>query len=134
MTGRLSAPCFALLLMLGSERASASDSDCADPVDQTTMTMCAEQALQAADAELGATYVALIETVSPQGREKLEAAWRAWIAYRDAQCDFDTFGARGGSIHSMLQSTCRTGLAQAQTQLLKDQLDCEEGDLSCGHQ
>ena len=134
MTSGLSAWCLTLLLLLSSGGASATDVDCADPVDQSTMTVCADQAFQAADAELDAAYQALREKVSPEGSEMLEAARQAWIAYRDAQCAFDTFGARDGTIYPMVQSTCLASLTRAQTQLLNEQLECEEGDLSCGNQ
>lgn len=134
MTARLSASCFALLLALGIGGASATDVDCTDTADQMTLTVCADQALQAADTELGAAYRALTEKVTPEGLEKLEAARQAWIAYRDAQCDFDTFGARDGTIYPTVRSTCLASLTRTQTQLLNEQLDCEEGDLSCGNQ
>jgi uncharacterized protein YecT (DUF1311 family) len=134
MTRRLSAACLALLLLLGGGHAFATGIDCADPADQRAMTICAEQALQAADAELDAAYQALREKVSPEGREKLEAARQAWITYRDAQCAFDTFGARDGTIYPMVRSTCLASLTRVQIQRLNDQLDCKEGDLSCGNQ
>lgn len=112
----------------------ATDTDCADPVDQTAMTVCANQDRQAADAELSAAYQALTAKVTLEGREKLEAARQAWIAYRDAQCDFDTFGARDGTIYPMVRSICVASLTRAQIQRLNEQLECEEGDLSCGNQ
>jgi len=134
MTRRLSAACLALLLLLGGGHALATGIDCADPVDQSTMTMCADQELQAADAELDSAYQALREKVSQEGSEMLEAARQAWIAYRDAQCAFDTFGARDGTIYPMVQSTCLASLTRVQIQRLNEQLDCKEGDLSCGNQ
>lgn len=133
MTARLSTWCVALLL-LGSGRALATDIDCTDPADQMAMTVCAEKDFQSADTELGAAYQALTERITPEGREKLEAARQAWIAYRDAQCDFDTFGSRDGTLYPMVQSTCLASLTRAQTQLLNEQLNCQEGDLSCGNQ
>ncbi|HXZ10643.1 MAG TPA: lysozyme inhibitor LprI family protein, partial [Paraburkholderia sp.] len=54
--------------------------------------------------------------------------------WRDAQCDFNTLGSAGGSVHPMVHSICLTQLTQAQTKLLDEQLHCEEGDTSCGGQ
>jgi uncharacterized protein YecT (DUF1311 family) len=87
-----------------------------------------------ADEELTKVYKALMTKVSDPGKILLRDAERAWITYRDRQCDFDTAGSEGGSIHSMAVVDCRTELTKAHTAELKKQLDCQEGDTSCGSQ
>ncbi|PZQ96860.1 MAG: hypothetical protein DI533_14940 [Cereibacter sphaeroides] len=121
----------ALLTLAGQ---SAFAQDCANAQDQTTMNICAGQSYKAADAELNATYKTLMVSVSPDGGKRLKAAQRAWIAYRDAECAFETLGTADGSIHSMIVSGCLEDLTRAQTARLNAQLNCQEGDLSCGGQ
>jgi hypothetical protein len=36
-------------------------------------------------------------------KKRLKEAQRAWIAFRDAECDFATSGSRDGSIYPMIQ-------------------------------
>jgi uncharacterized protein YecT (DUF1311 family) len=57
---------------------------------------------QKADARLNATYKKLLAKLDDEGRKKLIAAERAWVAYRDAQADFDAdASARGGSMEPL---------------------------------
>ncbi|MBD9556958.1 lysozyme inhibitor LprI family protein [Ensifer adhaerens] len=107
--------------------------ECADASDQATMNACADKALKASDAELNALYKQI------QGRLKddadktklLVAAQRAWIAYRDAECDFASSGVAGGSAQPMITLECRDDRTQKRVADFKTYLSCEEGDLSC---
>ena len=63
--------------------------------------------------------------------DKLVNAQRAWIAYRDAECNFSSANAEGGSVYPMVVSTCLDDLTKARTDTLKGYLSCEEGDLAC---
>jgi len=98
------------------------------------MNECAERSFQAADAELNSTYNTLKQQVTEAGLVKLKSAERAWNLYRDAQCAFESAGTQDGSVHAMVASSCREGLTRAQTKRLAAQLNCEEGDASCGGQ
>jgi uncharacterized protein YecT (DUF1311 family) len=122
--------------MLGfmASAANAQTVDCANASTQLAMNECAERSFKAADAELNSTYKALTQKVTKPGLAKLKSAERAWIAYRDAQCAFETAGTEDGSIHPMVVSSCLEGLTRAQTKRLAGQMNCEEGDLSCGGQ
>lgn len=114
--------------------AGAQDLDCENASDQATMDECANRSYRASDAKLNKTYRALERKVSPAGLSKLKAAQRAWLTYRDAQCAFNAAGTEGGSIHPMVLSMCLDALTTAQTEQLDSQLNCEEGDISCGGQ
>jgi uncharacterized protein YecT (DUF1311 family) len=87
----------------------------------------------AADAKLTKTYSEIMKRLSDDadGRKLLQAAQRAWIAFRDAECDFSTAESQGGSIHPMLVSGCLQGLTEARAGQLGSYLECEEGDMSC---
>ena len=49
----------------------------------------------------------------------LRKAQRAWIAFRDAECTYDTVGDEGGSIQPMDYSLCLTRLTKLRTAQLK---------------
>jgi uncharacterized protein YecT (DUF1311 family) len=127
-------PCGAFIVLALSSNAFAANVDCKNPVDQTSMNICADAALKASDKQLNDNYHALFEHSSAAGRLKLQAAQRAWIAYRDAQCAFDTMGSVGGSMHPLAYSTCADALTREQTKVLDQQLNCDDGDTSCGRQ
>lgn len=130
----LRVPAVVLLCVSFTTHAWAQPVNCANAEDQSSMNYCAQQSYQEADAALNKTYKALSQTVSKEGLVKLKIAQRAWLSYRDAQCAFDTYGTVDGSVHSMIVSSCLEELTQAQTARLSLQLDCVEGDLSCGNQ
>jgi uncharacterized protein YecT (DUF1311 family) len=124
----------AAFLALSQWSSLALARDCSLLNTQTEMNNCEGENFKAADAELNAVYAKLLNKVSPTGRQKLQQAQRSWIAYRDAQCAFDTMGTTGGSIHGMMLSQCLTDLTAQQTKRLQHQLNCPEGDVSCGGQ
>ena len=114
--------------------AAAQAADCNKASTQTDLTACAGAGAQAADAALNAIFQKLLGKISEAGRPRLREAERAWLAYRDKQCAFDTLASEGGSIHPMVEAECRRGLTHAQTAHLAAQLACSEGDMSCGGQ
>ncbi|WP_321870958.1 lysozyme inhibitor LprI family protein [Burkholderia ubonensis] len=122
-------------LLLASRFSWAAQIDCAnDAATQTNMDECIGHNLKASDRKLNETYRALLAKVSSEGSNQLRKSQRAWIAWRDAQCEFNTMGTRGGSINSSMYARCIDELTRDQTRRLDAQLHCREGDLSCGGQ
>jgi uncharacterized protein YecT (DUF1311 family) len=118
--------------LLSSSAAFAQECDRSDE-SQAGMNICANEDYKAADAKLNKTYSEIMKRLSDDadGRKLLQAAQRAWIAFRDAECNFSTADSQGGSIHPMLESGCLQGLTEARTEQLGSYLNCEEGDMSC---
>lgn len=89
--------------------------------------------LKKADHELNLTYKQIEARLADDhaAKSRLIHAQRAWIAFRDAECTFQSSGDDGGSIAPMIVATCDTALTTDRTQQLKAYLNCEEGDLSC---
>ncbi|NHL68954.1 DUF1311 domain-containing protein [Burkholderia ambifaria] len=110
-----------------------AQANCAETTDQAAMTACADRAYKKSDAELNRTYqgvTARLRDAKPLA-EKLVSAQRTWIAYRDAECNFSSANAEGGSAYSMVVSTCLDDLTKIRNETLKGYLSCEEGDLAC---
>lgn len=107
--------------------------DCDNAMTQADMNSCAYQDFETADAELNAQYKqtrAAMVTLDTglednlKGAEKaLLTAQRAWISYRDGQCEAYGFNARGGSMEPMLISGCQAELTRARTKELKELAD-----------
>ena len=100
-------------------RSAAAGEDCRNPMDQTTMNICADQASRAADQVLNQTYGQVLARTDGADVPKLRAAERAWIGYRDAQCTFETAGSVGGTIHPLEYAQCVEALTKAQTARLR---------------
>jgi uncharacterized protein YecT (DUF1311 family) len=130
MTRLLPAAFLALAVLTQTARAEP----CADAVTQADMNMCAADDFRAADADLNRAYQALRSRLSGEGaREALLTAQRAWLALRDAECEFSTSAARGGSVHAMLVRQCLAEQTRSRTERLKTYLACadRDGDLAC---
>jgi uncharacterized protein YecT (DUF1311 family) len=130
--GGTSAALVAAFLQLGATTGFADD--CGNATSQTFLVVCYGQKFCAALAALNATYARLMKAVSPAGQTSLRAAQRAWLVYRDQQCAFNLLGRKGASVYPMVLAICKTDLTKNQNNELKAQLNCEEGDLTCGGQ
>lgn len=116
--------------LLSSGFASASGA-CNNANTQLELTQCTARSYQLADNELNEAYQALISQLSQSSRDKLRAAQRAWIVFRDAECAYESSAVEGGSAQPMVRSGCLQVLTEQRTQRLHELASCEEGDLSC---
>jgi uncharacterized protein YecT (DUF1311 family) len=90
--------------------------------------------LRKSDEQLNAVYDKLRAKISDAGKKSLQTAQQSWLRFRDQECEFETMGTVGGSIHSMIVALCLTRLTDQRIKDLDAQLNCKEGDLSCGGQ
>lgn len=101
---------------------------------QSEMNATAAGEARDADLRLKTVLEQLRAKISPEGRDRLQATEAAWRRYRELQCAFNAAGSAGGSAHAMIVSLCHADLTKQWAELLEAQLNCEEGDLSCGRQ
>ena len=119
----------ACLVILASA-AHAQDCDRSDD-SQQMMNTCASEDFSAADAKLNETYQNLIGTSDANAGQLLQSAQRAWIAFRDAECEYATAGSEDGSIHPMEVSQCLTRLTNDRITQLAATTNCDDGDADC---
>ena len=110
-----------VLLVLGSAMARADDGpDCKDPQDQNTMTACARVDFEKADQDLNTIWPKLKTDAEDSDKttdkheysDALLASQRAWITFRDAECEWQGFEAHGGSLEPMLVAGCLARLTR----------------------
>jgi uncharacterized protein YecT (DUF1311 family) len=121
----------ALLLAAGAARADEKINCKSGDLNQMELDQCAGRDFTAADAKLNTLYKVMMSKYDAANGALLKASERAWIAYRDAQCDFATNGTAGGTINSMEDTICRTGKTNDRIKELNAQLHCAEGNLDC---
>lgn len=90
--------------------------------------------LRKSDERLNAVYNMLRAKISEAGKKSLQTAQQSWLRFRDQECEFETMGTIGGSIHPMMVAVCLTRLTDQRIKDIETQLNCKEGDLSCGGQ
>ncbi len=124
--------CCAVVAGIGLCQGALAADNCSEAQDQASMNECAAQELKAADTQLNAQYKEIEGLlVDPDTRKMFVKSQRAWIAFRDAECEFQTSGVSGGSIYPTIYAQCMTALTNARLVNFKLYLTCEEGDMSC---
>jgi uncharacterized protein YecT (DUF1311 family) len=97
----------ALLLAVAPVPAKAQSPSCAAAATQTEMNACTAREYQQHDAAMNDIYQRLLAKLAdPRQKTLLQEAERAWIAYRDKQCAFQSSGTEDGSIHPLIVATC----------------------------
>ncbi|SCX53562.1 Uncharacterized conserved protein YecT, DUF1311 family [Pseudomonas sp. NFACC32-1] len=111
----------------------AQADDCTNAMTQGEMNQCAAQEKKAADDELNRLYKQITARLkdNPEAKQLLVKAQRAWIGFRDAECNFSASGVEGGSVYPLTYGNCVTALTKARVETFKTYLKCKEGDLSC---
>ncbi|KGF70946.1 hypothetical protein LL06_02375 [Hoeflea sp. BAL378] len=128
---------FSALLWLGASALAEDLPDCIDPQAQVEMTYCAGLDYETADAELNELWPEVVaaarqddEYVAEQAKsmgvptteEALRTAQRAWIAFRDAQCDYEAYEVFGGTAQPMVGSLCLARLTRERVALFRQAL------------
>ena len=98
---------------------------------QGEMNDCATDNYHQWDVKLNSIYKKALEKYKSEDKKLLIIAERRWIAYRDAECKFETADTEGGSVHGMVYVGCLAYYTEARIKDLEMQLNCEEGDMSC---
>ncbi len=124
---------FLVLILIAAFTSAAHADDCDNAMDQGTMNRCAEDAWHKSDAELNAVYKKLQSRnkEDAQAGKLLVSAERAWVAFRDAECEYGAADNQGGSIFPLIYFGCLDRLTKARANQLKRYLECEESDAAC---
>lgn len=105
--------------------------ECTDLDSQTSINTCLIEKVKQHTLLLEKTYQQLHVKSNDQNKQRLSDAREAWKKFSDNQCRHNISASEGGSAHSMLLSLCYIEFTDHYITLLKEQLNCIEGDLSC---
>jgi uncharacterized protein YecT (DUF1311 family) len=107
-------PVLLLLAFLGAFPLSSAHAQ-----TQAQMNQEAAAEFKKADAELNKVYPQVLAKLDAEGKDKLKAAQRAWVAFRDAQAELEADTARGGSMAPLLRATSMTQTTEDRVKQLK---------------
>ena len=116
-------------VFLGFHTVTAQDV-CDDAYTQAELNQCTYEDYQNADKDLNAVYKVLVDTIKKSGdteaKTKLVEAQRAWIKFRDAECEFSAHPMNGGSGWPMLHNGCMAHLTRVRTDELRSYISIYE--------
>src|SRR5262245_16129559 len=116
-----------LALVLSLQGVAYADDDC-DGKTQLEINACHGQRRERADAEMNRVYPAALKRLEKDKKasDKLKAAQRAWLAFRDAEvaARFPTgASSENGSVYPMCTASALTELTEARTEQLRVWVD-----------
>lgn len=109
---------FLAMIVLASASAFAENCDNASTTIETRL--CLDRKLQKADVQLNKNYKSCMNKLDQTAKSKLLKAQRAWIAFRDAQCEFSADEMRGGTLETVLLLGCNASMTEERAEELKD--------------
>lgn len=119
---------FGLLLAAGTAFAAEDMQTCLDNAKSNMeMKECAGKGYDAADKRLNQVYqeirAKLNKAKDPDSKEilkRLTASQRAWVAFRDADCDLAGVSMLGGTGESLEITGCLAGTTQERVKFLEE--------------
>lgn len=110
---KLSSVCLGCFVFLGGRAPDQTSvpAVCKDMKTQREMSECLASAYRDADQNLNALYASLKNKLEP-GDCQLQEAQRAWIKYRDANCEAEAGVYEGGLIQPAVRSGCLERVTQ----------------------
>lgn len=108
--------------LLFAAASSAQDWDCTDAgnLPQQGMNMCAHKDFERADRALNVAWKGAwgdVQKTKGQVHPLLQAQ-RAWIAYRESQCEAEGRSFEGGSLQPFIISSCMARMTRQRTEEL----------------
>lgn len=91
---------------------------CESASTTAAMRACENARYEAADRRLNETYSRLMKDLDKNRQEKLRLAQRAWLQFRDANAEFLSSAAAGGTLAPLLKITALTDMTEARTKEL----------------
>jgi len=120
--GALMFLCLSTALSGYGQRQKSQD-PCANAQTTAEMRDCAGREYKKADDELNKVYKQLMSKLNDEGqKEALKQAQQAWLKFRDANCDFESYMNRGGTIEPVVRYGCLSWMTTSRTKELKDDL------------
>jgi uncharacterized protein YecT (DUF1311 family) len=97
----------------------AQQPNCKNPQTQPEMNVCSRLDYQQADKKLQQVYDRLRSKLPNTSQQQLVSAQKAWIAFRDSNCDFQKSFFEGGSIAPTMLNGCLSDVTQQRTSELE---------------
>jgi len=103
----------------GAQHMNEKDSPCANVVVTADLAGCLSTARDSADARMNSVYNKIRERLDATRVQRLQAAQRLWIQYRDANCSAERDLYAGGTASGPAYLACLEAMTRARTKELE---------------
>lgn len=124
-------PVIFVSFLLCAANANAEEKiDCKKTAIQPELNECAATAYLKSDADLNKLYAGTLRGLDRNDAERLRAAQREWVKFRDAECLYRAGGEEaegiGASMGPMIDSMCREKLTKQRIEQLRQDAEGPE--------
>jgi uncharacterized protein YecT (DUF1311 family) len=119
----------AIILLVGTPARAQprKDIDCkSQNLNMLDIAWCGRLEFEAADAALNTLYREMIVKYDASNQALLKTAQESWMAFRDAECTYETSGY-DGDYGALVYHQCRTAKTKERITVLNRQLHCQDG-------
>jgi uncharacterized protein YecT (DUF1311 family) len=133
LTAALFAACISCLPAAAQAQQDDEQVDCNNAQSQADMNYCSEMDFEKADKQLNTVYKQALKSQADLDKQSaeinpdyvgavkaLKKAQRAWIDYRDGQCEGESYQAVGGTMQPLLESGCKADLTNKRVKELQE--------------
>ncbi len=92
---------------------------CQQAMTQTEISSCSINAFRKADDLLNQEFKKSLGLLGSVQKEKLRLAQRAWLNFRDMQCEFHVYDTKGGNMYDAVKNDCLRDLTEQRTKQLQ---------------
>jgi uncharacterized protein YecT (DUF1311 family) len=95
--------------------------------DSLSEKLCAAHRFQEADKELNRVYSEQMNRLkNDKPKERLRAAQRTWLKFRNEDCSYQGWATEQGSIHPYIVSECMTRHTKRRIEDIKNFIECTQ--------
>lgn len=101
----------------------AQQPNCKSPQTTVDMNICSTQEFKTADTKLNQLYQQLLPKINSKQKQRLTAAQRTWVKFRDETCDYSAGHFEGGSVAPSIYGYCRARVTKERIKDLEGYLE-----------
>ncbi|MEG4323402.1 MULTISPECIES: lysozyme inhibitor LprI family protein [unclassified Microcoleus] len=90
----------------------AQQPNCKSPQTTVDMNICSSQEFKAADTKLNQLYQQILPKINSKQKQRLIAAQRTWVKFRDETCDYSAGHFEGGTLAAPIYVSCKAKVTQ----------------------
>jgi uncharacterized protein YecT (DUF1311 family) len=94
--------------------------NCDQVVENDKLTACLAGEFSRADTLLNKAYNSLRNRLDKNGKDLLKSGQRAWLTYRDKDCELQASAASGGQAYEPMYISCQTEKTLSRIKELKN--------------
>ncbi|WP_289352960.1 lysozyme inhibitor LprI family protein [Acinetobacter baumannii] len=101
---------------------------CSNLPNQTALNSCSSNALNSANQKINTVYANYMKELSPTEKLQLKEAQRAWIQYKEKDCQFQSSPVLKGSLYPFVHNACLVEKTETRIKELQDMQECRSGN------